>query len=98
MSGTSNLPQFQRYVWECLPIRREAVDREVVDDVVLLALQLWPVEHLSKAATRQEESVVLAVLCKDIARIMDFVYGPERFRGYWLLALRILIQIGRAHV
>lgn len=92
MSGTSSLPQFQRYVWECLPIRKEAVDREVIDDVVLVAIQCWPVEHLAQTQHgSQEELIVLSVVSADIRRILTFVYGEDRFRGYWLIGLRSLM-------
>jgi hypothetical protein len=92
MSGTSNLPQFQRYVWENLPIRREAVDQEVIYDVVLVAVQFWPVEHLSQTdRNSQEEAIVLSVLTNDVRRVLTFVYGDERFRGYWLIGLRSLL-------
>lgn len=91
MSGTSSLSQFQRYVWESLPIRREAVEREVIDDVVLVAVQLWPVEHLSHAGhDTPEERVVLGVLTNDIRRILSCVYGEERFKGYWIIGARML--------
>lgn len=92
MSGTSTIQQFQRYVWECLPIRKEAVDREMIDDVVLAAVQFWPVEHLAQTQPgSQEEAIVLSVLSKDIRRVLQFVYGDERFQGYYLIGLRTLI-------
>ena len=92
MSGTSNLPQFHRYVWECLPIRREAVGREVIDDVVLIAMQMWPVEPLSQVdGDTQEEVIALRAVCIDIRRMLSFVYGDERFEGYWIIGLHTLI-------
>jgi hypothetical protein len=92
MSGTSTLTQFQRFVWESLPIRREAVGREVIDDVVLMAVQCWPVEELPQAdGNTQQEVIVLRALGNDIRRIMALVYGQDRFHGYWLVALRVLI-------
>jgi hypothetical protein len=92
MSGTSTIQQFQRYVWECLPIRKEAVDREMIDDVVLVAIQFWPVAHLAQTQPgSQEEAIVLSVLSKDIRRVLQFVYGEERFQGYYLIGLRSLI-------
>ena len=92
MSGTSNIPQFQRYVWESLPIRREAVGREAIDDVTLVVLQFWPVETLSQAGPdTQEEVIVLRGLVIDIRRVLSFVYGAERFEGFWLIGLHALI-------
>ena len=92
MSGTSTIQQFQRYVWECLPIRKESVDRELINDVVLAAIQFWPVEHLAQTQPgSQEEAIVLSVLSKDIRRVLQFVYGDERFQGYYLIGLRTLI-------
>jgi hypothetical protein len=88
MSGTSTIQQFQRYVWESLPPRREVIGREMVDDVVLVAIQLWPVEYLSQSDTKsQEQAVILAALSADVRRILEAVYGEERFRGYRMLGL-----------
>ena len=62
--------------------------REMVDDIVLVAVQLWPVEHLSQAdANSQEQVVVLAALAADVRRILEAVYGEDRFRGYRLLGV-----------
>ena len=92
MSGTSTIQQFQRYVWECLPIRKESVDRELINDVVLAAIQFWPVELIAQTQPgSQEEAIVLSVLSQDIRRVLQFVYGDERFRGYYLIGLRTLI-------
>lgn len=92
MSGTSNLPQFQRFVWESLPIRKEAVGREAIDDVTILAVQMWPVEHLSQTELKTaEETVVLKAACQDIRRILAFVYGEDRFKGMWILGLHSMI-------
>lgn len=92
MSGTSTIQQFQRYVWECLPIRREAVDREAINDVILVAIQFWPVELIAQTqAGTPEEAVVLNVLSQDIRRVLRFVYGDDRFQGYYTIGLRTLI-------
>ena len=88
MSGTSTIRQFQDYMWNSLPVRRAAVGREVIDDVVLLAIQFWPVEELSQAAPRsKEEFVSLADLADDIRRVFVLVYGLERVEALLLLGL-----------
>ena len=92
MSSTATIPQFQRYVWESLPIRREAVDREFMDDLVLIAIQQWPSDELSQATPGSaEEADAMRQVQWDIRRIMEFTYGQERFNGYWLLGARTLI-------
>lgn len=92
MSGTSNLPQFQRYVWESLPVRREVIGREMVDDAVLVAVQHWPTESLSECDhNSKEELVLMSDLATDISRILTVVYGDDRYRAVWLLGLRSLI-------
>lgn len=88
MSGTSTIQQFQKYVWDGLPARREVVGREMVDDIVLLSIQLWPVEHLSQSdPNSQEQVVILAALAADVRRILELIYGEERFRGYRTLGV-----------
>jgi hypothetical protein len=88
--ATSNLTQFQRYVWESLPLRKEAVGQEMVYDAVILAVQLWPVELLSQAEPEQV-AIVLNALCRDIRRMLCFVYGDERFQGYWILGMHRIL-------
>ena len=89
MSGTSSLPHFQRFVWESLPLRKEAVGQEIVYDAILLAIQFWPVEPLSQVESKQEP-VVLNVLCRDIRRVLCVLYGEERLQGYWILGMHAL--------
>lgn len=92
MSGTASLQQFQRYVWESLPIRKEAIEREVIDDLVMIAVQCWPAEKLSQTDTgTQEELVVLSSVSADIRRMLTLIYGEDRFRACWIVALRSLI-------
>lgn len=92
MSGTSTIQQFQRYVWGSLSHRREVIGREMVDDVVLVAIQLWPVEHLSQVdAKSQEQAVILAALSADVRRILEAIYGEDRFRGYRMLGLSTMV-------
>ena len=87
--STSNVKQFQQYMWDSLPVRRIAVGREAVDDVSLLAIQLWPVEELCQTdRCSKEEVVILADLACDIRRIMCFVYGVDAFEGLWLIGMR----------
>lgn len=89
MSGTSTLTQFQRFVWESMPIRKEAVGQEVVYDIVTVAIQLWPTEHLSQAEDKQID-IVLSSLVSDIRRILSCVYSEERFDGFWILGAKAL--------
>lgn len=92
MSSTATLSQFQRYVWESLPLRREAMDQEFVDDLVLIAVQQWPNDELSQAsAGSEEEAELIRRLQWDIRRLLELTYGQERFNGYWILGARIVI-------
>lgn len=89
---TATLPQFQNYVWELLPVRREAMGREFIDDIVIAAVQFWPNEELSKVdAGSPEEQAELRRLAWSVRRVLEFTYGQERFQGYWLLGARFLI-------
>lgn len=94
MASTSTLSQFQRFVWESLPIRREAIDHEFVDDLVLIAVQQWPSEELSQAPPgSEEEAELLRRLQWDIRRMLELTYGQERFNGYWILGARAMIPL-----
>lgn len=89
---TTTLSQFQSYVWESLPIRKAVLDREVVDDIVLLAVQQWPIEQFSSVEPgSQEEHVVLHAVAWDVRRMIELLYGHDRFVGYWLIGMRVLL-------
>lgn len=89
---TATLPQFQQYVWELLPIRKEAIGRELIDDVVIAAVQFWPNEELSQIeADSEAEQAELRKVAWSVRRVLEFTYGQERFQGYWLLGARFLI-------
>lgn len=92
MASTATISQFQRYVWESLPIRKEAIDREFIDDLVLIAVQQWPAEDLSQASPGSaDEAAAMRQLQWDIRRMLEFVYGEQRFNGYWILGARTVI-------
>lgn len=86
------MPQFCKYCWLLLPIRKVAVGQEVVDDCVTLAVQFWPTEKMSQAdAESTEESQVLLGLMCDITRCLAFIYGKERFDAIWKVGLRTVL-------
>ena len=92
--ATTTLSQFQQYVWDRLPPRREVAGREMVDDLVALAIQEWPVDLLSQAdpdSTAQVEAMREMVV--SMKRQAEFIYGQKRFAGVWFVALQMLIPI-----
>ena len=89
---TATIQQFQRYVWETLPVRKAAVGPEIVGDAVLIAVQHWPSDRLSEVDPNSPAEVdLMHRLGWDIRRILECIYGSERFVGYWLIGLRTLI-------
>lgn len=89
---TATLPQFQHYVWETLPIRKSVVGREIVDDAVMLAVQQWPAEELSMVDAKSPQEVALLHRTMwDVRRMLELLYGSERFLGYWLVGMRALL-------
>lgn len=89
---TATLPQFQKYVWETVPLREAVVGRAVVDDLVMIAVQQWPVEALSDAPARSEqEAEAMHRLAWDVRRMMELLYGHEKFVTYWIVSLRSLV-------
>lgn len=90
--STATLPQFQSYMWELLPARREALGREVIDDIVILAVQFWPNEELSSTVPDTEaEAELLRSTAWAIRRVLEFVYGEVRFQGVWLLGANVMV-------
>jgi hypothetical protein len=95
----ATLQQFQSYIWEQLPPRRTAAGREVVADIVALAVQEWPVEELSTADPgSKEEAKALREAVASIKRQAEFMYGQKRFAGLWIIALQILVPIIVQHM
>lgn len=93
-NSTATLPQFQNYVWELLPIRKEAVGRELVNDIVLAAIQFWPNEELSQADTGSpEEATEMRRVAWSVRRVLEFVYGYDRFQGYWLMGAKSVLTM-----
>ena len=93
-STTATIPQFQNYVWELLPIRKEAVGRELVDDIVLAAVQFWPNEELSQADPgSQEEATEMRRVAWSVRRVLEFIYGYDRFQGYWLMGAKSVLTM-----
>lgn len=91
---TATLPQFQTYVWELLPIRKEAVGRELVNDIVLAAVQFWPNDELSESATGSaEEATEMRRVAWSVRRVLEFVYGYDRFQGYWLMGAKSVLSM-----
>lgn len=95
MAGqSSTLKQFQEYVWESLPPHRLRAGREVVDDLVALAIQEWPADVLSQAEPgSEEEKAALHGLLVSMKRQAELLYGQVKFAGLWLIALQILLPI-----
>lgn len=92
MGGTATIEELQRYVWELLPTRKLAIDREIANDAIIVAVQCWPVELLSQAAVGSQECVqALNSLVNDIRRMLSCIYGADRFMAYWTVGLRTLI-------
>ena len=90
--STANVPQFQKYCWGMLPIRREAVDEGSVFDCILVAIQTWPVERLAQTeAGTIEEAEALTETAYDIHRVLEFVYGDERWKGYRTIGIDCLL-------
>lgn len=93
-STTATLPQFQSYVWELLPIRKQVVGRELVNDIVLAAVQFWPNEELSQAdAGSPEEATEMRRVAWSVRRVLEFVYGRDRFQGYWLMGAKSILSM-----
>lgn len=95
--STTTLPQFQEWVWEQIPVRqREKAGREMVYDMVAVAVQEWPDDELSQSGEGDEiEQEAVAKLKKTIARHLQLVYGEgkDEYGTIWLLVLQILLPI-----
>lgn len=91
---TASLSQFQESVWEQLPQSRGMLGKEVVYDVVSVAIQEWPDELLCGCDPGSPAEVkVTSQLESSVRRHMRFAYGAEKFDAMWIIALQILLPI-----
>ena len=93
MAGaTTTLQQFQEFVYDQLPPRRDRLGREAVYDAVAVAVQEWPDKELSAAAAGSpEEALATGELVKSMRRHLEVAYGEERFGVMWVIALQALL-------
>jgi hypothetical protein len=90
--ATATLQQFQRHVWDALPVRKAAVGPEIISDAVMIAVQQWPSEPLSMVdRASPAEADLMHRLGWDIRRMLELLYGYERFVGFWLIGLKTLV-------
>jgi len=64
------LSGLQDTIWQRLPLRKRIVGREVVNDLVQLAVESWPVDLMNHAADDTERAVV----CLEIERSVKRLY------------------------
>ena len=92
VARTATLPLFAKYVWSQLPIRKLVVGEEIIDDIVILAVQHFPVSEMSQVEPKSpEEASLLRELCKIIDMNLVFIYGDINHEAYWRLGLEAMI-------
>ncbi len=75
-------------------MRREAVGRELVNDIVLAAVQFWPNDELSQTNPgSEEEATEMRRAAWSVRRVLEFVYGHDRFQGYWLMGAKSVLSM-----
>lgn len=94
MGEAATFRKFTKWVWRSLPVRKIVIGEEAVGDIVMIAVQFWPVEALSASADgSSEQADVLRKLCEDVVRVMGFVWGEERYKAFSLLGVEPMIAI-----
>jgi len=92
-SQSATLQQFSQYCWAMLPIRKEVVGQEIVNDCVILIVQFWPGECLSQYDPGSPEEVLcLENMKRSVLRVCHFAWGDERFEGYKRLGLPVIVS------
>lgn len=72
--------QFQRYVWDRLPMRKYLCGHDKVFDIVAVIVQEWPVPAIERSRSGETEEVVaLEELAKSIRRHLHLVYGEVQW-------------------
>lgn len=68
--------QFQRYVWNRLPMRKYLCGHDRVFDIVSVIVQEWPVQAIDNSRSGETgEVVALEELANSIKRHLALVYG-----------------------
>jgi hypothetical protein len=72
--------EFQRYVWNRLPIRKYLCGMERVFDAVSVVVQEWPVEAIDHSQSGETAEVhALEELSKSCKRHLALLYGEEHW-------------------
>ena len=91
MTPSNEMINFQQFVWESLPVRKEVAGREIVDDLITVLVQLWPAEFLAACERGSTgDSVCMESLAKDSERLLTVIYGDDRYRVMWMLAMNVM--------
>lgn len=65
-----SLADLQVIVWRELPLRKRIAGRQVVNDLVQLAVEAWPAESMGSAADDAERDAV----CQEVERSVKRMY------------------------
>lgn len=92
--ATTTLPQFQEYIWSRLPVEKGKLGREVVSDIVSIAVQEWPDEELSQTGSGDSfELATIKRLEESVKRHLQLSYGQDRFGAMWIIAVQLLLPV-----
>lgn len=83
---------FQKYIWDRLPMRKHFTGRERAMDVLAVVIQEWPDEALSETRSGDTGEVKLMEgLTKSVKRHLALVYGDRDFGSIWIMLLSVLV-------
>jgi hypothetical protein len=90
------LAEFKGYIWsELPPFRRMLVGREVVDDLVEIAVHQWESEMLVHCADDIERQAVTANILRSVRRGYQAISGrdPQEYGLVWAMLLQAVASL-----
>jgi hypothetical protein len=89
------LDSLQAIVWRDLPLRKRLAGRRVVDDLVQLSIESWPVDYMNHAADDAERRIVAMEIERSVKRLYTACSATDAVTMgiLWTFVLQALVSL-----
>lgn len=89
------LAALQDQVWRDLPLRKRIVGKQVVNDLVQLTVESWPVDYMNHAADDAERRIVCIEIERSVKRLYFACSGTDAITMgiLWTFVLQALASL-----
>lgn len=95
MPNEMTLQDLQADIWRSLPLRKVIAGRDTVNDLVQLAIEVWPAEYMNHAANDDERQVVAAEIERSVRRLHHACTNVDgvSYGILWAFVLQALVSL-----